>query len=98
MDQLVKLLTLDFGSGLDLRVPEFEPGIGLCIDSAEPDQVSFSLSAPPLLSLPSCLKKRKRSRWTVTWCNILKLQPLQVFHGKARVRVLDRVLEIRICG
>ena len=34
--QLVKLLTLDFGSGQDLTVRGFEPRIWLCSDSAEP--------------------------------------------------------------
>ena len=34
--QSVKRLTLDFGSGHDLSVCEFEPCIGLCADSAEP--------------------------------------------------------------
>ena len=33
--QLVKLPTLDFGSGHDLTVHEFEPRIGLCADSVE---------------------------------------------------------------
>ena len=45
-------LTLDFGSGNDLRVREFEPRVGLWADSSEPawDSVSPSLSAPP----PAC--------------------------------------------
>ena len=34
--QLVKCLTLDFGSGHGLTVGEIEPDIGLCTDSAEP--------------------------------------------------------------
>ena len=34
--QLVKHPTHDFGSGHDLTVPEFEPCIRLCADSAEP--------------------------------------------------------------
>ena len=33
------------------RFHEFEPHIGLCTDSAEPDWDSPSLSAPPLLTL-----------------------------------------------
>ena len=46
----------DFGSGHDLTVHEFEPGIRLCADSSEPGAcfgfcVSLSLSAPPLLML-----------------------------------------------
>ena len=45
MAQSVKWLTLDFGSGHDLTVHEFESHIGLCSDSVEPasDPVSFSL-------------------------------------------------------
>ena len=34
--QLVKQLTLGFGSGHDLTVDGFEPQIGLCADSVEP--------------------------------------------------------------
>ena len=58
MAQLVKCPTLDFGSGHDLTVREFEACIRLCADSAEPawDSLSPSLSAPPtlahILSLP----------------------------------------------
>ena len=50
--QLVKCLTLDFGSSHDLMVHEIEPCIGLCADSAEPawDSLSPFLSAlPPLM-------------------------------------------------
>ena len=36
MAQSVKRLTLDFGSGHDLTVYEFEPRIGLRVDSMEP--------------------------------------------------------------
>ena len=47
--QSVGCLTLDFGSGHDLMVHEFELLVGLCADSLEPpwDSVSPSLSAPP---------------------------------------------------
>ena len=47
MAQSVKRQTLDFGSGHDLTVREFEPCMGLCADSVEPawDSLSpFSLS------------------------------------------------------
>ena len=48
MAQLVKRPTLDFGSGHDLMVHEFELHIGLFADSAEPAEgFSPSLSAPP---------------------------------------------------
>ena len=46
--QLVKYLTLDFGSGHDPMFPEFEPHVRLCADSAEPAWDSLS----PHLSLP----------------------------------------------
>ena len=36
MAQSVKRPPLDFGSGHDLRVREFEPYVGLPADSAEP--------------------------------------------------------------
>ena len=42
--QSVKSPTLDFGSGHDLMVREFEPRIGLGTDSTEPAWVSLSLS------------------------------------------------------
>ena len=39
----------NFGSGRDLTVHGFEPSVGLCADSLEPDSDSVppSLSAPP---------------------------------------------------
>ena len=49
MAQLVKHLTLDFGSGHDLTVREIETRLWLCTDSTEP--AWDSLSAPPLLVL-----------------------------------------------
>ena len=53
MAQSVKQLTLDFGSGHDLMVREFEPHIRLSAVSTEPawDPLSPSLSAPPPLML-----------------------------------------------
>ena len=47
MAQLVKHLTLDFGSGHNLRVLESKPHIRLCADST--DSAWDSLSAPPQL-------------------------------------------------
>ena len=60
MAQLVKRPTLNFGSGQDLTVPEFQSYVGLCADSVESAwdslslSLSLSLSAPPplMLSLP----------------------------------------------
>ena len=49
---VLKLLTLDFGSGQDLTVHEIEPYVALCTDSTEPiwDSLSPSLSTPlPLM-------------------------------------------------
>ena len=53
MAQSVKHSTLDFGSGHDLPVREFEPCIRLCADGMEPawDSVSPPLSALLLLAL-----------------------------------------------
>ena len=59
--QLVKHLTLDFGSDHHLMVCGIEPCVGLCADSMEFAWVSLapSPSAPPLLvvslSLSLCL-------------------------------------------
>ena len=47
MAQSVKCLTLDFGSGYDLTVCEFEPHMGLCTDSMEPAWDSLSPSLCP---------------------------------------------------
>ena len=38
--------TLDFGSGHDLMIREFESHVGLCADSKEPAWDSLSLSLP----------------------------------------------------
>ena len=56
--QLVKRLTLCFGSGHDLVVPETEPHIGLCANGVEPAWDSlfpsiFSSLAHPLPLPPS---------------------------------------------
>ena len=58
MAQSVKHSSLDFGSGLDLTVCDFEPRIGLCADSAEAawNSLSPSLSAPPACVLTLSLK------------------------------------------
>ena len=54
--QSVKPPTLDFSSGRDVTVGEFEPHVGLCADRGEPIWDSFSLS----LALPHALSKRKK--------------------------------------
>ena len=56
MAQLAKHLTLDFGSGHDLMIREFEPHMGLCADSAEPTWHSLSLCISPVHALPLSLK------------------------------------------
>ena len=53
MAQSVKHPTLDFGSGHDLTVREFEPDVGICADSVEPAWDSLSPSLP-LCSSPTC--------------------------------------------
>ena len=59
--QLVKRLTLDFGSGHDLIVREIEPCIQLCADGVEPvwDSVSLPLSLPLLCSEVHALSQNK---------------------------------------
>ena len=50
--QLIKHQTLDFGSGHDLKVCEFEPRVGLCADSVEPSEIlPLSLPLPHLHTL-----------------------------------------------
>ena len=53
MAQSLRHPALNFGSGHNLTVGEFEPHIGLCADNMEPawDYLSPSFSAPPLLAL-----------------------------------------------
>ena len=48
--QSVKHLTLDFSSGHDLTVHEFEPHIRLCTDSVGPASDSVSPSLCPSLT------------------------------------------------
>ena len=64
MAQSVKRLTLDFRSGHDLTVREFEPHVRLPADSTstEPagDSLSPSLSSPPPLSLSLKINKLKK--------------------------------------
>ena len=59
MCQLVKHLTVDFGSGCNLMVHGLEPHVTLCSDSMEIawDSLSPSLSAPSLLALSVSLSK-----------------------------------------
>ena len=59
MAQPVKHLTLDFCSGRDLTVCEFEPHLGLCADSVEPAWNSLSPSLSPSVSLSLSLKINK---------------------------------------
>ena len=61
MAQWVERPALGFGSGHDLTVHEFEPGIGLCNDRVEParDFLSPPLSAPSLLALLPSLSQNK---------------------------------------
>ena len=49
--QSVKLSALDFGSGHDLTVHEFEPHVGVCADSLESAWDSLSLFLPCSLCL-----------------------------------------------
>ena len=57
MAQLVKCLTLDFGSGHDLPVGGFETRVGFCVDIAEPAWDSLSPSLSLCLSLSLSLSK-----------------------------------------
>ena len=57
--QSVNLLALDFGSGHDLWVHEFEPHVRLWTDSTEPAWESLSLSLCPSPTLSRSLKINK---------------------------------------
>ena len=57
MAQLVKHLTLSFGSGHDLRVHEIKPCVGLCADSEDPAWDSLSRSLCAFLALSLSLSK-----------------------------------------
>ena len=56
-------LTLHFGSGHDLMIPEFEPCMGLCTNSVGPvwDSVSFSLCPSLACSLYLSQDKNKQT-------------------------------------
>ena len=56
--QSVERPTLDFGSGRDLMIGEFEPCIGLPVDSSETvwDFLSPSLCPSPAYALSLCLE------------------------------------------
>ena len=63
MAQSIKCLTLDFGSGRDLMVHEFEAHIGLHAGSVEPAWNSLFLSLPlPAHSVSLLREERKRER------------------------------------
>ena len=69
----VKRPTLDFRSGHDLMVHEFEPHVGLCADTLERAWDSLSLcpsSACFLSSLSLCLKinKLKKTKLSISLC------------------------------
>ena len=57
MTQSVKHPTLDYGSGHDLTVCEFESHMGLCADSMDP--AWNSLPAPPFLKIKQLIKNKK---------------------------------------
>ena len=51
MAQSVEGLTVDFGSGHDLAVGEFEPRVGFCTERAEPAWDFLSLCPSPARAL-----------------------------------------------
>ena len=60
--------TSDFGSGHDLTVHEFEPGIRLCADSSEPGAcfgfcVSLCLCPSPARALSLSLSQKINKHW-----------------------------------
>ena len=60
--QLVECVILDFGSGRDLMVREFDSYVGLCTDSTEPAWESLSLplhTCVRLLGISVSLKVNK---------------------------------------
>ena len=59
MAQSVKPLTLDFSSGHDLMVLEYEPHVGLCLGFFLSLSLSLSLSASILLALSLSLSQNK---------------------------------------
>ena len=64
MAQLVKRLTLDFSSGHDLMVREFQPHVRLCADSAEPVWDSLSLLSLSLTSPAVSLSQNTKQKET----------------------------------
>ena len=77
--QLVKHLTLDFGSGHDLTVCGIKPRVGLYADGVGPAWDSFSsvlFVPPPLLTLGLSLKINQLFKNM----NLLTFLPLYVTH------------------
>ena len=66
MVQLVKCPTLDFGSGHDLMVHEFEPHVRLCANSGESAWDSLSPVSPSLRPPSKINFFLKKETYTVT--------------------------------
>ena len=68
MAQSVKRLTLDLGSGCDLRILEFELCVGLSARLAQSllGILSLTLSLPPTSKQTNKLKKKKKQEVQVT--------------------------------
>ena len=62
MAQSVKHVNLDFRSGHNLMVHEFEPCIRLCTDDADLAQNSLSLCPSPLMLTLKLFKKNVKER------------------------------------
>ena len=81
MAQSVERLTLDFGSGHDLTVCEFEPHVRLCADSMGPAWDSL----PPSLSLSLSLGLLSLSLPISKYINIKKKKSSSgKIHGKSQ--------------
>ena len=66
MAQLVGHLTLDFSSGHDLTVREFEPHVGLHADSSEPEACfGFCVSLSPCPSPAHALSLSVKNKQTL---------------------------------
>ena len=81
MAQLVEPLTLDLGSGHDLRVHEFEPRTGLCTDRVEPAGDSLCVLPPLVLFL-----KANKLKTFFKFCFLMFISETETEHEWGRVR------------
>ena len=99
MAQSLKHPTLDFSSGHDFTVREFEPHVSLCAECAEPawDSPSLPVSASPLLMRAHALSVSLCLPLSPSLCLPLSLSPSnKEINFKKFVNVMERKCALRV--